>query len=749
MRQLYLLRGVPASGKSTWISTNKLEPYTISADKVRLLLSTPEINTDGLQTITQKQDKAVWELIFKTIEEKMERGELIIVDATHYKASLLQPYKELAKKYRYRMYVVDFMEDLTLEEAIRRNENRPQLQKVPREVIERMYVAIQDRQEVSSRFSLISPEEAIKNTYDLHERDVSEYEKIVVFGDIHGCYEPVKEYFEKNGFNDKNLYVFTGDYIDRGLQNKEVVEFLLGIYKKENVILLEGNHEKRLRMWSAKGYKEMNFESDEERKVIRRYFGSKGIKEVLSSNIKSQEFKEYTAPQLQGLPTKEIRLLCGKLRQVANLKFHDKTFCINHGGVPCVPYATVSTDQIIRGVGGYGDTVKVNKTWDEGMPTNWWQIHAHRNIEDRDILVNYSRCINLCDTIEAGGYLRIVEITKDEIKPIKIKNNLFRESERKTEIVNEGDFFDELRNSKLVQMKELGGDLYSFNFTRNAFRDKRWNELTVKARGLFVDMKERKVVARSFNKFMNYNETKDTTIVGLCKNLELPAQVYKKENGFLGVVSLYKGKLLVCSKSTNQGPFAQMMRDNLVHTLGRAGVKKLKNYLHEHDQSLVFECIDLQDRHIIKYDTNTIYLLEVFENCLEEKTLSYNKLEELASSLGCLVKELVCTLDTKEELVNFVTNVGASTDIKHEGYVIEGANHFRFKLKLSYYKFWKQIRTYLRQLQGGKPVDKKFASRDMIPAIQFMQKIPREELGKMDVIDVREAYNKSTDLTEI
>ena len=35
MRTLFLLRGAPGAGKSTWVKENQLEPYTLSADNIR------------------------------------------------------------------------------------------------------------------------------------------------------------------------------------------------------------------------------------------------------------------------------------------------------------------------------------------------------------------------------------------------------------------------------------------------------------------------------------------------------------------------------------------------------------------------------------------------------------------------------------------------------------------------------------------------------------------------------------------
>ena len=37
MRTIYILRGAPGSGKSTWIKENNLEQYTLSADNIRLM----------------------------------------------------------------------------------------------------------------------------------------------------------------------------------------------------------------------------------------------------------------------------------------------------------------------------------------------------------------------------------------------------------------------------------------------------------------------------------------------------------------------------------------------------------------------------------------------------------------------------------------------------------------------------------------------------------------------------------------
>ena len=57
MQYLVLLRGAPASGKSTFIKEHKLEPYTLCADQIRMQVSSPVLNTSGEFVISQAQDK--------------------------------------------------------------------------------------------------------------------------------------------------------------------------------------------------------------------------------------------------------------------------------------------------------------------------------------------------------------------------------------------------------------------------------------------------------------------------------------------------------------------------------------------------------------------------------------------------------------------------------------------------------------------------------------------------------------------
>ena len=47
MRMLLMLRGLPGSGKSTFIEQNNLQNYTISFDSLRALIGGNELKVDG------------------------------------------------------------------------------------------------------------------------------------------------------------------------------------------------------------------------------------------------------------------------------------------------------------------------------------------------------------------------------------------------------------------------------------------------------------------------------------------------------------------------------------------------------------------------------------------------------------------------------------------------------------------------------------------------------------------------------
>lgn len=62
-----------------------------------------------------------------------------------------------------------------------------------------------------------------------------------VMSDIHGCYDELNMMLEKIKFSDDDTLIIAGDYIDRGNQNYEMLEWVSA--PPDNVILIKGNHD--------------------------------------------------------------------------------------------------------------------------------------------------------------------------------------------------------------------------------------------------------------------------------------------------------------------------------------------------------------------------------------------------------------------------------------------------------------------------------------------------------------------------
>ena len=673
MRILLLLRGSAGCGKSTWIEQNGLKPYTLSADDIRLLCQSPIMQVDGTEGISQANDNLTWKTLFNLLETRMQKGEFTVIDATNSKTSEMNRYKEMCNTYRYRIYCVDFT-DIPIEEVKRRNANREPLKRVPDEAIDKMYSRFAT-QKIPSGIKVIKPNEL--DTIWMKMFDFSEYKKIHHIGVIHGCNTALQKYLSDNGgIKDDEFYIFTGDYIDRGLENADVVNFLISIKDKKNVLMLEGNHERWLWLYAN------------------------------DCVGKSKEFELVTKPQLDDakIDKKDIRQLYRKFGQCAYYKYGDNVYLVTHAGLSTMPknLSYVATDQMIRGVGNYNDFEKIAETWLNTTKDNFYQIHGHRNTKRVSIQVN-DRVFNLEGRIEFGGELRCVQVDKEGIHTIEVQNEVFKtpEMQREQTVTSSSvaDTIIALRSNRYIQEKKFG-NISSFNFTNKAFYDKVWDEQTTKARGLYLDTMKGKVAARAYNKFFNINERPETKFDMLQYKLQFPVTAYVKENGFLGIVSYneYEDDLFIASKSTIDSQFAQWFKDMLYEKVSYDNLMKMKEFIKENNVSFVFECVDMKnDPHIIEYPESELFLLDIVRNDMEFSKYEYDQMVDIANQFGLTHKEKAFEIATWQEFYDWYYDI-LEEDYEYngrkiEGFVIEDSVGYMTKLKLAYYNFWKFMRS--------------------------------------------------------
>ena len=719
MQYLVLLRGAPASGKSTFIKEHHLEPYTLSADQIRTQVSSPVLNTDGNFIISQKQDKYIWETLHTMLEKRMQDGCFTVIDATHYKTSLINQYKTLVKRYYYRVYIVDFT-DVPYEELIRRNKEREDYKQVPEEVIKKMTTCFTDDTEVKKWCTVIKPEQ-FEETFTLKPLDLTNiYDEIYVFGDIHGCYTCFKNFIDKHPLTYKTCYLFVGDYTDRGLENDKMVQWLLDNYQKKNVVLLKSNHTVHLDHYANDEWEE----------------------------IRSKEFKQTTYKQLEHFDKKDLRMLCRKFIQMSYFSFGQNIYLVTHGGVALDDInklAYVPTIQFIKGVGDYSDTDYVDESWCRRHMSSIISIHGHRNVRGVKIH-NNTNTYNLDSHIEYGEPLRVIRLTKDgvsdeymEPNPVFVEPKKDTVSSRTVAIQSDVDIVNELNHNRDIIKKELGNGYYSFNFSRDVFFKKQWNDLTEIARGLFVHLPDGKIVARSYRKFFNLNENKATSLENVLARVKYPITAYHKYNGYLGLLSydFVNDDFFIATKSTNQGDyknwFKKILEDKKYLT------SKLKEYLKKYNCTFIFEVIDpINDPHIIKYKYRQVILLDIIYNEFQFKKDKYFDMASIAEYFGFLHKEVLLPLYNSTELEDFLKNFDNNYALI-EGAVFEDANGYMFKYKTSYYKFWKEMRKLKDDFAKGRIPKKIYKDEQWISFYKFLEKLTPEELSK-DIITLRNMW---------
>ena len=725
MRTLLLLRGIQASGKSTWIKENNLEPYTLSADNIRLNIANPVLLEDGSYEISQKYNKVTWELLYKYLEMRMQNGDFTIIDATHSDLKLLNKYKDLANTYKYTMYCLEF--DVPLEEALRRNRERDSYKYVPERVIERTYETIKNNEKLPSGLKKI---ESIDEIINFYTADVNQYEKVVIIGDIHSCAEPLKEALKD--FNEETLYIFVGDYFDRGIQPVETFNIILDLLEKPNVILIEGNHEEK----SMK-----KFIYDEEKYT-------KSFEETTLLPL----LKEYDVDYVRA----SLKKIYKKLRQCFAFEFRGKKFLCTHGGLPLVPNLTlVSAKEMIHGVGKYETEIGeiYSENYKKGLCQGFIQVHGHRGVNDGQ----FSYCLE--DRVEFGGELKVLTIDNEgKIKKTGIKNSVYNKGLKlpmsgaveKVEFNTANELINEMIRHQFINVKECEHNLISLNFNREAFNKKKWNDLTIKARGLFVDKDSGEVKIRSYNKFFNFGE-RHVNLGYLKKYATYPIRAFKKYNGFLGLASVVNNEIVLTSKSVTSGKYKDIFQDiwNKVESEVR---ELLKQTMIENNCTAVFEVVSPEyDPHIIKYDKEHLYLLDFIENKLDLDThnidleFSENLMKKVEFSSDLLTKkEELTRLENYDELYNFLAEKEKSLE-EFEGYVLCDNSGFMFKFKLPYYNLWKTRRAWLERYRSALVKGKKVevTEKDEHRHFKkFLLKLGKDKLQELSIIDVRELYEK-------
>lgn len=681
MRTLLLFRWAPGCGKSTFIREHWLEPFTLSADSIRMLYASPTLYPNGEVHIPQHINSVAWDELFTALEYRMNEWEFTVIDATNSKTAEMNKYKRLAEEYRYRIYIIDFT-TIPLEECLRRNKQRSEWKWVPEDAIENMYSRF-TTQNVPSGIKTIKPEEIETLRWKPIEIDSTKYKEVIHIWDIHWCYETLMSALP-NGIEEDKFYIFLWDYIERWPESAKVLDYMESISDLPNVAMLEWNHEWHL--WTyATG------------KIPR-----------------SRTFNWTTLPHLLNnwWNEKRMRMFVRKLLQCFYYTYNWTTVLCTHWGISNANFdnlfplwlTCISTRNLIHWIGSYNDTKESDTNFAKG---NMYACHWHRNIEDVyiDWIANLEwgvefwkelRTAVLSRDIEVGNHMELVNYPYCDKVPEDVQSFWVKQD------ITVKQFIEDLRNNWHINEKKLWGNISSFNFDRWAFHKSRWDKETIKARGLFINIDTCKIVARAYNKFFNVDEQKCTMLFSIANNSVFPIVGYKKYNGYLWIVwyDEQTDSLIYTSKSEVGWPHALWLRQILDESW--VNMDAVKEYLKENLCSLVFEVIDpINDPHIIKYNKRQVVLLDCVSNTIAFNKLPYEELLELGNRLWIQVKEkmIVCNnMDELREVINELNDINSKYNTWEpiEWMVFVDENDFMFKQKGAYYLQWKKLRSIIK-----------------------------------------------------
>lgn len=628
MRTLLILRGLPGAGKSTWVEEVKSKYNTagvsiISPDEYRSRIVGCNYDIEGRKSISMRLDRLVWDRVWQDIELAMQEGLFIIVDATNWSDSNYPKYKKLKEKYKYNIFckTFDTRLDICVERCAKRDYN---------------YIgqnAIWDMH--SRRYNTptwVRDIDTIEEILGIPEFDASRYHDVVFIGDLHGEYDKFIKHFN---YAPNVLYVFVGDWFDGyDIEQEKLLykEVLLKYYDAPNVILIEGNHD--------------------------RHLG-----EVYRGSPKNTEFYRWLNANQVELKLSQV---WRRFKQAAIVKFNDKKYFITHGGIN-INHSSVLTPQFIpirNFLWGFGEHKEDIAAKDSKY--GYINVHGHR------VASRTPYNIALENGVKTKGSIVMYSV-KHGYTDIPVDNSAI--ARLKTLASH-----PHIKHNKL---NYEGDVIHTFNFTRTAFRKKIWDDTNLKTRDLFMDSNAN-VVIRGFDKFFNVEEECGYTALQIIHNWSYPVKVTKKYNGFLGLLSVYKGQFIFASKTQLDSFHSNLFFKLFYKLIPLHYIDKLFDILSKENCTALFEVCSPEDPHVIDEGTKIVFLGTV-KNSFEEATILNSREEEFD-----ILQPETFYIEEPQAMANFLQESVKLENI--EGFVLRDSDGRMAKIKTNDYLNKKRLR---------------------------------------------------------
>lgn len=707
MRRLYILMGVSGSGKSKYIYGNHLERYTVSTDEIRKMLSvgrtvgsTYDCYNDP---IAYANNKLVFKLFYEILEERMRRGETVYVEATHLSKGAFREYNKLRQMYNYDVTMIDF----TAPQVRKLNYNKVKVinyfhsetqgrlrrymrfdYDVIKEQVNKYYVRYVGRQNntisyknVPQWIKVFEYSEDNEILFHIEENpktrfSLKDYHTIHIIGDVHGDYENLQKVFANH--TKGTGYIFVGDYLDRGNPEhlKDTLEFLTSL-KGNNIVFLRGNHEQA--WFDFVNYGKIT-RSSFQRTVDTLIERGDYTKEELQSKLK--EFNKRLLPYCT-IETPYSDKVGSYLIHISHAGLDNRA--VRSDNVPIFEY--LNEDVFVNGLAPDPYSYNIDREWNKNVDDQIINIHGHRNTFHEGIHP-YSSSYNLTEdgefryvTLTKGSGRWLVDKAEESDDKFYLPNTPRITTHKLPSSNSTAALISELADSQDIKQKQLDDGIIANNYTKEAFREQRWNNTTVKARGLFTRANE--IVGRGFTKFFNAGERPESDI----KTLTYPIRVAEKVDGFLAIVFYDKALHMTRVYSKGGGEYHSHLAAYVLRYTG--AFDKIEKYYEDkanRDTTLLYEIVDpVMDEHIVWYDNICATSLAAVKN-------------DLRGSL-MLVSNIMGIIHNEDELKSFLS---LYTNTTEEGYVFYDANDKMVKVKSNYFRIARELR---KGMELGKPLN--------------------------------------------
>lgn len=205
---------------------------------------------------------------------------------------------------------------------------------------------------------------------------------------------------------------------------------------------------------------------------------------------------------------------------------------------------------------------------------------------------------------------------------------------------------------------QIDGDLRQFTYSRSCAYDRAWNPINELARGLIVDVVERKVVATPFPKFFNHGERPDSIP-------DMAFETFEKVDGSLIIIYWHRGQWGTATKGSFKSEQAIAARQYLTTEVTDAlwpGATYLAEY------------IGPTNRIVVSYPKHELIVLGAYHADGNE----FGRIE-----LGTLARAIGWGITTRHEYgsISELLATAGTLPATSEGFVIRFANGHRIKIK--------------------------------------------------------------------